>query len=127
MSPAGITSSCVPRPQNTGGRCSCSSTSPGKSPIAAYPLSTTTASIFDGARRSACSETAPPCEKPSSAIDVASAAFSSSQVSSDSAAMVMPAASLVSSESIAYHERPGIGQGGVSGAATAATAMPSGR
>src|SRR5690606_37041044 len=99
----------------------------GRSPGAAYPLSATTASMRSGARRSACSETAAPCEKPSRATDEAVADAVASHRSSASAAAVMPAAFLVSSESIAYQERPGIGHGGARGAATYATASPSGR
>src|SRR5690606_35671311 len=75
----------------------------------------------------ACSETAAPCEKPSSATRGASAAASSSHLSSACAAAVVAAGLRPSSPSIGYQDRPGDGQGGVSGAATDATAIPVGR
>ena len=64
-----MTSSCVPRPQNTGGRRSASAASPGSEPGVAYPLRLTANANRSGRSRIACSATAAPCEKPSRPID----------------------------------------------------------
>ena len=66
-------------PRTREGGSAVMATSPGSSPGAAYPLRATTVPKRSGASRSACSDTAAPCEKPRSATEGASLMASSSQ------------------------------------------------